>query len=277
MNEILATYEPITLDEMSGVKLLNRTDTKFVTTVDKLKELLKMAQPEYRVQEINGERIARYYTVYFDTPDHAMYMAHQAGHTNRQKLRIRSYVDSHLNFLEIKTKNNHGRTKKNRISLAGFDPVNPDHNMRFSASDDNVMGQYEFVKQNLKYSPDILTQQLENHFNRVTLVNKGKTERLTIDTGLVLDNLQTGVHLEMPKIAIIELKRDGLVHSPILELVKQLRIKAMGFSKYTVGTALTNKSLKQNRLKPRIHKIARMNPFQLYKDVDNLLELNKVI
>ena len=43
MNDILSTYQPITLDEMSGIKLMNRTDTKFVTTVDRLMLLLHYA------------------------------------------------------------------------------------------------------------------------------------------------------------------------------------------------------------------------------------------
>ena len=37
MDSIIRTYDPITLDEMSGIKLMNRTDTKFVTTVDQLR------------------------------------------------------------------------------------------------------------------------------------------------------------------------------------------------------------------------------------------------
>lgn len=102
MIDILSHYEPITLDEMSGIRLMNRTDTKFVTTKPMLRQLLLLAQDDYRVQEIKGERIAPYYTVYFDTPDYAMYLRHETGHTNRQKLRIRSYVNSGLNFLEVK-------------------------------------------------------------------------------------------------------------------------------------------------------------------------------
>ena len=43
LEEILNTFEPISLDQMSSVKLMNRTDTKFVTNLDKLKQLLKMA------------------------------------------------------------------------------------------------------------------------------------------------------------------------------------------------------------------------------------------
>lgn len=31
MTDILSQYDPICLEEMSGIKLMNRTDTKFVT------------------------------------------------------------------------------------------------------------------------------------------------------------------------------------------------------------------------------------------------------
>ena len=42
MHDILSTYRPITLDEMRGIKLMNRTDTKFVTTVSRLERLLEL-------------------------------------------------------------------------------------------------------------------------------------------------------------------------------------------------------------------------------------------
>ena len=134
MEEILRQFDPITLDEMSGIRLMNRTDTKFVTTRPMLEQLLKMAQHDYYVQEIDQRHIAAYYTVYFDTPDCVMYTTHETGHTNRQKLRIRSYVDSHLNFLEVKTKNNKGRTKKKRVSLDDF---NPDQSSEFNLLSDD--------------------------------------------------------------------------------------------------------------------------------------------
>ena len=48
MKSIITTYQPISLDEMSGIKLMNRTDTKFVTTVDRLRLLLMLARDDYR-------------------------------------------------------------------------------------------------------------------------------------------------------------------------------------------------------------------------------------
>ena len=117
MDEILSTFAPITLDEMSSVKLMNRTDTKFVTNLPQLYRLLEMAHDDYYAQEIDGQRNMLYDTTYFDTRDYEMYKEHQHGHTNRQKIRFRTYVSSHLQFMEVKTKNNHGRTKKKRIEV----------------------------------------------------------------------------------------------------------------------------------------------------------------
>lgn len=252
MEDILSQFDPITLDEMSGIRLMNRTDTKFVTTRPMLERLLLMAHEEYYAQQIGNSRMAAYYTVYFDTPDCQMYTVHETGHTNRQKLRIRSYVDSHLNFLEVKTKNNKGRTKKKRVSLDNF---SPDESELF---DVQSAAYADFLHEHLRYDPVTLSRQLENRFDRITLVNKGKTERLTIDTNLRFHNVATDSYRFMDGIVIIELKRDGLVPSPILHMLRDLRIKPHGFSKYVVGSALTNSQLHCNRMKPKVADLQRL-------------------
>lgn len=85
------------------------------------------------------------------------------------------------------------------------------------------------------------------------------TERLTIDTDLSFQNLTTGMKCSLPKLAIIELKRDGLQPSPILPMLRELRIHPGGFSKYCIGEALTNPSLRINRLKPRLQKLMKIS------------------
>lgn len=258
MNQILDSFAPITLDEMSGIRLMNRTDIKFVTTRDKLVSLLARAADDYRVQVVDGERVSPYYTVYFDTPQQDMYRVHVAGHARRQKLRIRSYVSSGLNFLEVKTKDNHGRTSKSRTALEGFDPLHPDYAIRFSGA--TVDGSYEhFLARHLRYAPHVLSEQLENHFNRITLVNNDKTERLTIDIDLCFDSLLTGRRATLGQIAVIELKRDSLLSSPVLGLLRDLRIKPVGFSKYVIGTALTHNQPACNRIKSRLRLIHHLN------------------
>lgn len=240
MDLLISKFQPISLSEMGGIKLMNRTDTKFVTSIDKLMQLLQMAGDEYLVQEIDGKRNMSYATIYYDSEDYAFYNAHHDGHAGRQKVRVRSYVDSHQSFLEIKTKDNHGKTYKSRIS----------------ANDALAQG---FLRQNLHLDPQLLEQKIENSFRRITLVNKVKTERLTIDTDLSFQNLTTGLKCSLPQLAIIELKRDGLQPSPILPMLRKLRIHPCGFSKYCIGEALTNPSLRTNRMKPRLLQLKKIS------------------
>ena len=241
MIDLIGSFSPITLEQMSGVKLMNRTDTKFVTTLDRLRLLLEMAQQDYYIQEIDGERNMAYDTTYFDTTEFDMYRQHQYGHTNRQKIRFRTYVSSHLQFMEVKTKNNHGRTKKKRIEVTDMDVTD--------------VVKREFLEKHLRYGVDTLQPAINNHFRRITLVNKAKTERLTIDSELCFHNLVSGVDKDMGELVIIELKRDGLVFSPVLEMLRQLRIHPHGFSKYCMGSALTNPELPVNRFKTKLRDI----------------------
>jgi len=244
MERIIDDFMPITLAEMSSVKLMNRTDTKFVTTVPMLRQLLAMAKDNYYAQEIDGERNMLYDTTYFDTNDFGMYREHQNGHVNRQKLRFRTYVSSHLQFMEIKTKNNHGRTKKKRIEVSDMDLT------------DGV--KRDFIASHLHFGVDTLIPHMHNHFRRITLVNRAKTERLTIDTALHFHNVQTDCDKDMGQLVIIELKRDGLVYSPVLEMLRKLRIHPHGFSKYCMGAAMTNDGLLVNNFKPKLTDVRRI-------------------
>ncbi len=235
----LSGFAPISLEEMAQVRLMNRTDTKFVTTISKLMMLLEMIRAEYRIQEIDGMRNMSYYTCYFDTPDCDMFAQHQRGKKKRQKIRVRMYEDSKQAFLEIKNKNNKGRTNKKRIPV---DDV-----------EDNIERYADFICSHSLYEPEALLPQIQNHFHRITLVNCRMTERLTIDTGLHFHNLDTELDCSLDRIVIIELKRDGNTYSPAAEALRRLHVHPAGFSKYCMGMALTNCHLRQNLLKPRLH------------------------
>ena len=223
---------------------MNRTDTKFVTSMEKLCQLLEMAQDDYYIQEIDGGRNLEYDTTYFDTMRFDMYNQHQCNHTNRQKIRFRTYCISGLQFMEVKTKNNHGRTKKKRIEVT-------DMNLAEQEKSD-FLGKY------LRYGVDTLQPALNNHFSRITLVNKAKTERLTIDSSLHFNNMVSGIEKDMGNLVIVELKRDGQVYSPVLEMLRQLRIHPHGFSKYCMGSALTNSQLSVNRFKRKLIEINKI-------------------
>ena len=252
MTELLSTIDsklsqmdPITLEQMSGIKLMNRIDTKYLVDVRRLPALLDKAKSDYYVQEIESKRKAFYRTLYYDTSDAKMYTIHQNRKLNRQKIRVREYVESNLTFLEIKNKNNKGRTKKIRISVA-HDEIK------------SQQAAVDFITEKANYAVDEISGRLRNQFSRITLVNKGKTERLTIDINIKFDNCVTGNQNTIPSLCIVEVKRDGNVYSPFTSYMADFRIKKKSISKYCLGMILTDPGLKQNRFKEKLRYIEKM-------------------
>lgn len=237
---------PISLAEMESVKLMNRIDTKFVVPACLLPEMLRLAQADYYIQEIDGQRFAAYDTLYYDTPDMQMYIRHHDRQLRRQKIRVRTYIDSDLTFLEVKNKNNKGRTKKKRIVVQTNDLQDID------------AGQREWLAGKAWYDVATLQPQLHTRFERITLVNRAKTERLTIDTALRWENVQTGQTAALGDAVVVELKRDGNQPSMMLDILRSLRIKPLSMSKYCIGVALTNPSVKNNRFRPKLRKIEKI-------------------
>ena len=242
---LLDQLPPISLDEMKDIKLMNRIDKKYLATIGQLEQLLVLAQGKYMVQQIEGKRYNRYHTIYLDTPDEEMYTMHHNGRLVRQKVRVRTYLDSGDTFLEVKNKNNHGRTKKKRMVVSGVHTLHEDDG-------DMLLAKYA------NYLLADLVPKVENRFERITLVNMAKTERLTIDCHVKFHHLETDIHDTFDRLVIIELKRDGNVYSPVKDMLRELRIKPSGFSKYCIGSALTNPNLKRNRFKPRFKKIDKL-------------------
>ncbi len=243
--ELLDKLPPITLAEMKDIKLMNRIDKKYLATIDQLQQLLVMVQGQYMVQQIEGMRYSRYHTIYLDTPDEEMYTEHHNGRLVRQKVRVRTYLDSGDTFLEVKNKNNHGRTKKKRITVQGLHTLHEDEG-------DTLLSKHS------KYLLDDLVPKVENRFERITLVNMAKTERLTIDCHVKFHHIETDIHDTFDRLVIIELKRDGNVYSPVKSMLRELRIKPSGFSKYCIGSAMTKPSLKRNRFKKKFVRINKL-------------------
>ncbi|NLV53892.1 MAG: polyphosphate polymerase domain-containing protein [Bacteroidales bacterium] len=247
IKELLYSMAPITLEEMSGIRLMNRLDTKYVASKVQLVQLLKLAQDMYYVQETLDRRIIPYMTTYYDTDDHYMYMMHHNKRARRMKVRVRTYVASDLTFLEVKNKNNHARTKKKRIEVPSQE--------EFRATE----GAYELVRRKTGLNLNRLNAVVRNQFDRVTLVNKEKTERLTIDFNIGFHNFETLQDHGTDQLVIIELKRDGNVFSPVCNLLRDIHVHPTGFSKCCIGMALTDASLKQNNFKAKLRGLEKIN------------------
>ncbi|WP_298651798.1 polyphosphate polymerase domain-containing protein [uncultured Proteiniphilum sp.] len=243
----LDSFERITLDEMEDIRLMRRIDTKYILRSETLPHLLEILTTDYFIQQdaLSGKRSFEYFTLYYDTHDYAMYHSHQNGKLNRFKIRTREYCDSRCCFLEIKYKSNKGITRKIRIDNNGS------HSIDSAAS-------RTFIDTRSPYCSSLLEPKLESCYRRVTLVNKDKTERLTIDNDLEFQNIHTGKTVQLPRLTIIEIKKERCHPSLIEQKMKQLHITPYKISKYCLGTALTDPEIKHNAIKRKaiyIHKI----------------------
>ncbi len=246
IKNILQNFEPISLEDMDRVKLLNRVDTKFVFQFNLLPSILNDVKEFYYVLEINNIRTNSYKTLYYDTPNYDCYFQHHNGKLNRTKIRFRKYIESGLNFLEIKLKTNKDRTDKKRIKVEDIETILSENSK-------------QFIQNNSLLKDAELHPALWNTFTRITLVNKTENERLTIDLNLAFKNFNTNNETATPHIVIAELKQGKAnVNSDFIKAIKKYHIRTMGMSKYCIGTALLNKELKSNNFKERILKINKL-------------------
>jgi len=244
----LEQFRPISLDEMDSVKLLNRTDKKYIFSYTLLPEFLQKLSANYKILEINKLRDFRYMSVYFDTKSLNMYYAHHNGQLNRYKIRHRTYVDSGSGFLEIKLKNNKSRTVKERIPIPYSFPFKKESE--------------SFLNSSSPYSPETLNPIIQNEFNRITLVDEVNHERITIDHDISFVKTNGGSSVSIPHLIICEIKQNRYnSSSDIVSVLNQLGIKQCSISKYCIGSVLLNQDLKANCFKDKLRIIEKIKNF----------------
>lgn len=238
VREALKGFKTISLHDVEKEKLMDRVDTKYVVSTPSLLSFLDGARDRYAALSIDGETVMAYSSRYFDTEENRMYLDHQRGKRTRQKIRIRLYAANGDAFIEIKSKSNRGATSKRRL------PMKPGETL-----EDYTL----FIEENSFYKTADLHETLRVSFDRITLMDAGQRERITVDINLEFHNPTTGLSLALGDVAVIEWKRSGAAaDSPLKTLLRDLRIKPRGFSKYCIGMAMTDPSLRQNRLKEKI-------------------------
>jgi len=246
INSVLNKLQSHDLLRQSTAALMNRVDTKYLLPQSVFGELLTTLAQEYTVLTEQGRSIFNYETTYFDTEQNHFYLAHHNGKLNRHKVRFRRYVQSNCGFMEVKLKNNKGRTIKNRVPM---DCLLPD------ASKIN-----DFVQDSIGESIPKLQASLFVNYRRITLLNKTRPERLTLDLDLNFQCANTGQTQKLKDVFVVELKRDGkMQHSIFSSWLNQHNISPIKFSKYCMGMVLTHdKNLKQNRFKPTISQLTKI-------------------
>ena len=233
----------ISLEEMKSVTLMNRTDTKYVAHQRQLRAILEQAAAKNYMVQFTQSAVNGYDTTYYDTAALSMYLMHHNRKLHKHKIRCRTYTDCGISFLEIKDKNNSGRTSKIRM------PVRNAATEKLR-SDKKVL---DFISNNTVFNFLRLVPTVKTDFHRITLVNDKKTERITIDVELKFKNLMTGNDADLKDLVIIELKEDGRFVSTMSGILHDLHVKPFHISKYCIGTAMTNPQVKHNRFKRKLH------------------------
>ena len=246
-DKILKQFEAISLKEVNKASLMRRKDNKYLFSIRQLPDLLEMVSKDYKVLEVDGSRSQHYHTRYFDTDGREMYHKHHRGLANRHKVRIRRYGSGDLHFLEVKEKNSRGVTSKKRVQTSGMDH-------------DIIMKEEAFLLSVSPYEGSGIDLTMENDFSRITLVSHAQTERVTLDYGLQFSSNESEEQLDLPGIAIAEIKfKTRLSGSSLHAALRKFRIKPRRFSKYAIGMALLHPGLKQNRFKSRVRLVHQIN------------------
>lgn len=239
-------FDPITLKEMDSVALMNRVDTKYLVPVSLADEFLLSVRNDYAALTIDDKRMFQYRTVYFDTPERQMLHEHLRGKLNREKVRTREYVGTDAKFLEVKFKTNKGRTIKTRIRKTGsLSTIAPAETL--------------FLQNESNYSNQELSPAITVAFNRVTLVSKKLTERITLDFGLSFRSDEGEKTVD--NLVIVEMKRDSQHASNSIAAgkLKELSTHPSSMSKYCIGMILLNETGKYNRYKPKLLKLNKIS------------------
>jgi hypothetical protein len=244
-DDILINFDSISLDEMDGVKLMNRIDTKYLLKRSLLGKILYAIINEYFVLSIDGKRCFPYVSLYYDTTEDFMYLSHHNGKLNRYKIRFRKYVDSNNTFLEVKKKVKGVQTLKKRIEVEDIEPS-------LSKISKN------FIEENTIFEPGNLIPTIYTNFDRITLVNKNFSERVTIDKNLLFRDGPNNSYM-LDNVVIIEVKRSiEAKRTFLIDALTRLHVHPSGLSKYCIGRALLHPNLKMNNFKEKLRNLNKL-------------------
>jgi VTC domain len=219
-------------DVLGAATLLTRIDHKYMVPLDALPALMELL--DLPVLEIEGRRVFRYESVYFDTPAWSTYLASAHRRRRRLKVRTRSYLDSSTCMLELKSKGYRDQTVKERI---GYD--RHDRGVLTGTARAFLAGR----------APDLAEQQLSaaltTTYRRSSFADLAGGARVTIDTDLVCED-NTGHRVGTPGFAIVETKSaNGSCQAD--HVLWNAGYRPDSISKYGLGVAALHPELPSNK------------------------------
>jgi len=260
---LLNSFNSISLDELnSKAEMLSRIDNKYIIRGDRLQQVIAEVADQFDILDIDDCRAFTYDTRYFDDPERSAYYEHHQGLRKGFKVRVRSYADADLCFLEVKVKGSRGMTVKHRL------PYDPSQREALSTE------AFDFIRSTYTEQYDKpfeydLKRALDLRYKRITLVAKAGGERMTIDTELQFWSGDKTVKLS-PDLFIVETKSELGRGIADLSFRKVHERPTPRCSKYCVGMAALGEVSKWNRFMPTLRKLDLVEGMQMIPTLHQL-------
>lgn len=235
LGDAVRDLRAVSLAEVEALAhLQTRVDRKYVVPEWLAARLVTDLVGMVQVLEIDGLRSFRYSSVYFDAPDLRLYLAAARGRPRRAKVRTRTYIDSGLCSLEVKTRDPRGLTVKHRRPHAVGD------HRRLGGGDAFVRGFEGLAEVSAALRPTLTTR-----FTRSTLLLADGAARVTLDVDLEMTT-PDGARARLPGGVVVETKSPG-GPSDVDRLLWAGRCRPARVSKYGAGMAALHPDLPGNR------------------------------
>jgi hypothetical protein len=237
----LASLEPISLEEIDAQAALQvRMDRKYIVRRETFETLAVRLAGTHRVLEIDGRRLFRYRTTYYDSPDLLTFREHMQGRRRRFKCRKRRYLDTGACALEVKLKGPRGRTEKRSAACDSGEELGSAELAFLRTQVHEAYG---------RELPSLLRPALTVECRRLTLAAPGVAERVTGDVALELGSSRLG-----DDYVILETK-SATGNSVADRVLRELGARSVkGCSKYCLGVALERPGVRANPLLPLLRR-----------------------
>src|SRR5699024_10280783 len=231
-----AAMPAISLEEVTAAADLHtRTDRKYLVPAEDFRHLIGSLGRGLAVLEIDGGRTFGYESAYFDTPGLRAYHDHAHGRRRRFKVRTRSYLDSGLCALEVKTEGGRGETVKERTGYE-FE----DRYRLTPAARDLAAAQIGSVA-----TAGALPLALVTGYSRTTIVDLAGQSRMPCDVDLTFsDPDRAGAG---PRSAVLVESKTAGAASRVDRMLWRMGHRPIALSKYCAGLAVLYPHLPANR------------------------------
>lgn len=247
----VAQFECIGLNQLPSESLMERIDRKFAVSISEISQFLAGLEKDYNIVKAAGSVVAPYHSLYLDTEGFKYFNKHRRGFSNRLKVRFRAYPKTQTSFLELKRKNNKGRTSKTRIPLNDFE---------YPLSQDSIA----FLKSFIPASEiQKLNKSVEVDYDRLGFISKNGEERFSVDFNIRAS--YEGRAVSFGDLAIVEVKQDKYSSSPVVRQLREKGIREVSMSKYCIALSLLNPELKSNTFKPSLHRLRKIDNETIYE------------